>query len=34
VRDSVLRRELLLEVQPGAPASLALTAVATRMIAA
>jgi len=34
VRDAVLRRELLMAVQPGAPASLALTAVATRMTAA
>jgi flagellar biosynthesis protein FlhG len=32
VRDSVLRRQLLLELQPGAPASVAIGAVATRML--
>jgi flagellar biosynthesis protein FlhG len=33
VRECVLRRELLLERQPGAPASIALVAAATRMLA-
>lgn len=34
VRDSVLRRELLLEWQPGAPAAAAVSALATRLIGA
>jgi flagellar biosynthesis protein FlhG len=33
VRDAVLRRELLLEWMPGAPAALAMSALATRMLA-
>jgi len=33
VRDSVLRRQLLMEALPGAPAALALVQVATRMTA-
>jgi flagellar biosynthesis protein FlhG len=33
VRDSVLRRQLLLETMPGAPACLAMLATATRMLA-
>jgi flagellar biosynthesis protein FlhG len=32
VRDSVLRRQLLLESLPGAPAALAVAAVATRLL--
>ena len=34
VREAVLRRELLLEWQPGAPASVAMSALATRLIGA
>ncbi len=33
VRDSVLRRQLLLEAMPGSPAALAVVAVATRLLA-
>jgi flagellar biosynthesis protein FlhG len=34
VRDSVLRRQLLLELQPGAPASVAIGNIATRIVGA
>jgi flagellar biosynthesis protein FlhG len=33
VRDAVLRRQLLLESMPGAPAAMAVAAVATRLLA-
>jgi flagellar biosynthesis protein FlhG len=34
VRDSVLRRQLLLELQPGAPASVAIGNIATKIVGA